>query len=160
MEEVISISVICPACQGLNGAGSFFCYSCGNYLAGDQEPAASGTLVEDVIEAAPQATPARMLLPGGEEILLTGNPQFIQRNNFEGRLPQEALMSISRQHLLITYENGVYYVQDHGRDGTGSTNHTRVNDIDIHHRGRQPLSDGDRIELARQPAATLIFRLK
>jgi pSer/pThr/pTyr-binding forkhead associated (FHA) protein len=68
-------------------------------------------------------------------------------------------MSISRQHLLVTRENGAYFIQDHGRDGTGSTNHTRVNNIDIHHKGRQALKDGDRIELARQQGATLIFRL-
>jgi len=159
MEEVISISIICPACHGLNGAGSFFCYSCGNYLIGEQEPAVNSTTVEETIEAVPQVTAAKMILPGGEEIVLTSNPQFIQRSNFEGRLPEDALMSISRQHLLVTYDNGNYYVQDHGRDGTGSTNHTRVNNMDIHHKGRHPLSDSDRIELARQPGATLIFKL-
>jgi hypothetical protein len=159
MEEVISVSVICPACHGLNGAGSFFCYSCGNYLAGEQEPVVNGAIVEEIIVAAPAGTAARMLLPGGEEIVLTGTPQFVQRSNFDGILPQDALMSISRQHLLVTCENGAHYVQDHGRDGTGSTNHTRVNNIDIHHKGRHPLRDGDRIELARQPGATLIYRL-
>jgi pSer/pThr/pTyr-binding forkhead associated (FHA) protein len=159
MEEVISISVICPACHGLNGAGSFFCYGCGNYLAVEQEPAVNGTAVEKIIESVPQETVAKMILPGGEEIVLTGNPQFIQRSNFDGILPQDALMSVSRQHVQVTYEGGAYYVQDHGRDGTGSTNHTRVNNVDIHHKGRHPLRDGDRIELARQPGATLIFKL-
>jgi len=159
MEEVISISVICPACHGLNGAGSFFCYSCGNYLDGEQEPEDKGTIVEEIIEAATGGAAAKMILPGSEEIVLSGNPQFIQRSDFEGKLPQDALMSISRQHLLLTCEGGTYYVQDHGRDGTGSTNHTRVNNIDIHHKGRHPLRDGDRVELARQPGSTLIFRL-
>jgi len=159
MEEVISVSVICPACQGLNGAGSFFCYTCGNYLAEEQETATNSDLVEVKVETAPPAHSARMVLPGGDEIVLMGNPQFIQRSDFEGKLAQDALMSISRQHMLVTSENGTYYVQDHGRDGTGSTNHTRVNNIDIHHKGRHALSDGDRIELARQPGATLIFKL-
>jgi len=159
MEEVISVSVICPACHGLNGAGSFFCYSCGNYFDGEQEPVINGMIVEATGENVQQAPPAKMMLPGGDEIVLTCNPQFIQRSNFEGKLSQDALMSISRQHLLVTCENGTYYVQDHGRDGTGSTNHTRVNNIDIHHKGRRSVSDGDRIELARQPGATLIFRL-
>jgi len=158
MEEVISVSVICPACQGLNGAGSFFCYSCGQYLEGEQECVSNGTIVEEAIQTAPPVTAAKMIMPGGEEITLTDNPQFIQRSNFEGKLPQDALMSVSRQHLLVTYDNGTYYIQDHGRDGTGSTNHTRVNNIDIHHKGRHALKDGDRIELARQPGATLIFR--
>ena len=159
MEEVISVSVICPACHGLNGAGSFFCYGCGNYLAAEQEPVVNGTVVEEIIEAVPQGAAAKMILPEGEEIVLTGNPQFIQRSNFDGILPQDALMSVSRQHALVTCEDGAYYVQDHGRDGTGSTNHTRVNNVDIHHKGRHPLRDGDRIELARQPGATLTFRL-
>jgi hypothetical protein len=159
MEEVISVSVICPACHGLNGAGSFFCYSCGNYLAGEQEPVVNGAMVKEIIEVVPVETIAKMILPGGEEIVLSGNPQFVQRSNFDSILPQDALMSISRQHLLVTCESGTYYVQDHGRDGTGSTNHTRVNNVDIHHKGRHPLRDGDRIELARQPGATLIFRL-
>ncbi|MCX5992976.1 MAG: FHA domain-containing protein [Chloroflexi bacterium] len=157
MEEVISVSVICPACHGLNGAGSFFCYGCGNYIAAEQEPAVNSTAVEEIIEAVPQGGAAKMILPGGGEIVLTGNPQFIQRSNFDGILPQDALMSVSRQHVLVTSENGTYYVQDHGRDGTGSTNHTRVNNVDIHHKGRHPLRDGDSIELARQPGATLIF---
>jgi len=159
MEEVIEVRVICPACHGLNGAGSFFCYSCGNYLEGERESALNGTIVEEVIVAAPEGAAARMVLAGGEEIVLAGNPQFIQRSDFEGKLPQDALMSISRQHLLVTYEGGTFYVQDHGRDGTGSTNHTRVNNTDIHHKGRHPLRDGDHVELARQPGATLIFRL-
>jgi pSer/pThr/pTyr-binding forkhead associated (FHA) protein len=159
MEEVISISVICPACHGLNGAGSFFCYGCGNYLAAEQEPAVKDTAVEQVVVVASQLDGAKMVLPGGGEIVLTGKPQFIQRSNFDGILAQDALMSVSRQHVLVTSENGTYYVQDHGRDGTGSTNHTRVNNMDIHHKGRHPLRDGDRIELARQPGATLIFRL-
>ena len=159
MEEVISVSVICPACQGLNGAGSFFCYSCGHYLADEKECTSNDTVMEEAAEAAAQGAAARMIMPGGEEIILADNSQFIQRSNFEGKLSQDALMSISRQHLLVTRENGTYFVQDHGRDGTGSTNHTRVNNIDIHHKGRQALKDGDCIELARQPEATLIFRL-
>ncbi|MDD5398498.1 MAG: FHA domain-containing protein [Dehalococcoidia bacterium] len=159
MEEIIDVSVICPACQGLNGVGSFFCYSCGEYLAGEQECTGNSAVMEEAAEAAAQGAVARMIMPGGEEIILTDNPQFIQRSNFEGKLPQDALMSVSRQHLLVTRDNGTYFVQDHGRDGTGSTNHTRVNNIDIHHKGRQALRDGDSIELARQPGATLIFRL-
>jgi pSer/pThr/pTyr-binding forkhead associated (FHA) protein len=160
MEEVISVSVICPACHGLNGAGSFFCYGCGNYLAAEQEPEVNGAVVEEIFKSVPPGVGAKMILPGGGEIVLTGNPQFIQRSNFDGILPQDALMSVSRQHVLVTSENGTYYVQDHGRDGTGSTNHTRVNNVDIHHKGRHPLRDGDRIELARQPGATLIFKLR
>ncbi len=158
MEEIISVSLICPACQGLNGAGSFFCYSCGQYLAEGQECTSSTAAVEEVAEAVAKGSAARLIMPGGQEIPLIDNQQFIQRSNFEGKLPQDALMSISRQHLLVSRENGSYFAQDHGRDGTGSTNHTRVNNIDIHHKGKHALRDGDSIELARQPGATLIFK--
>ena len=105
------------------------------------------------------ASKARVIIPGRPEVFLTGAPTFIERGSFDPTLPQDILMSISRQHILITWENGIYYVQDFGRDGTGSTNHTKLNDADIHHKGRQHLKDGDRIELARQPELTLTFKM-
>ena len=98
-------------------------------------------------------------MPGGSEILLMGAPTFFERSDFNGKVPQDVLMSISRQHMLITYDSGAYYLQDYGRDGTGSTNHTKLNRIDIHHKGRQALKDGDQIELSRQPSATITFKL-
>jgi hypothetical protein len=150
---------ICSACQCPNIEGSFFCYNCGNYFAdtagkpsgnGAKNPAASETSV---------AVKGRIVIPGKPDIILTGSPTFIERGSFDQTLPQDVLMSISRQHILITHENGVYYVQDFGRDGTGSTNHTRLNGADINHKGRQPLKDGDRIELAHQSELALTFRL-
>ena len=111
----------------------------------------------------PSETPApgkaRIIIPGKPDIMLSGAPTFVERGSFDQTLPQDILMSISRQHVLITYDDGVYYIQDFGRDGTGSTNHTRLNGADIHHKGRQPLKDGDRIELAHQSELTLTFRL-
>lgn len=151
----------CPQCGNLNNAASFFCYNCGSYFAGGDEvatPDGNGTAEPGTLPSTP-APRARLLMPGGSEILLMGAPTFIERSDFNGKVPQDVLMSISRQHMLITCDGGTYYLQDYGRDGTGSTNHTRLNRTDIHHKGRQALRDGDQIELSRQPDATLTFKL-
>jgi len=97
-------------------------------------------------------------MPGGDEITLTAEPVFIERSDFDGTLPPELLMKVSRQHVLITFNNGKYYIKDYGRDGTGSTNHTRLNGIDIHGKRKKALMDGDQIELAGQKELTLIFK--
>ncbi len=157
----IDSGINCPKCQSLNNAASFFCYNCGEYFAaGDEDRGVNGAAKTEQGAVPPPPVPkAKVIMPGGSEILLMGAPTFIERSDFNGKLPQDMLMSISRQHLLITYENGTYYAQDYGRDGTGSTNHAKLNKADIHHKGRQALKDGDQIELSRQPDATLTFRL-
>ena len=98
-------------------------------------------------------------MPGGSEIILTGEPVFIERSDFDGAVSQELLMKVSRQHVLITYDRGKYYVKDYGRDGKGSTNHTRLNGTDIYSKTRKALKDGDKIELAGLSELTLTFRL-
>jgi len=100
-----------------------------------------------------------VIMPGGAEIILTGIPTFIERNDFDSSLPHELLMSISRQHILITYGRGKYYLKDYGSEGKGSTNHTKLNGIDIYNKSKKALKDGDKIELAGQPELTLTFRL-
>jgi len=152
--------ISCPRCLYLNDPGSFFCYKCGKYFVEfEGSPAlvaADSKKVETVAVAPPSA---RVVMPGGPPISLSGAPTFIERSDFDGTMPNDLLMSISRQHLLITYENGVYYVQDYGRDGKGSTNHTRLNGVDIFKKGKQLLKDGDKIELASQPELLLTFQL-
>ncbi|MDD5312634.1 MAG: FHA domain-containing protein [Dehalococcoidia bacterium] len=151
---------ICPRCRALSDADSFFCYACGKYFAEAEEiKPAEGAKKQRPDKTAQAAPRARITMPGGSEIVLSGAPTFIERSDFDGALPQDVLMSISRQHLLITCDSRTYYVQDYGRDGTGSTNHTRLNSVDIYHKGRQPLKDGDQIELSSQPELTLTFRL-
>jgi pSer/pThr/pTyr-binding forkhead associated (FHA) protein len=99
------------------------------------------------------------MMPGGAEITLTGEPVFIERSDFNGTLSPDLLMRVSRQHTLITFDRGKYYLKDYGRDGTGSTNHTKLNGIDIYSQRKKALKDGDKIELAGQPELTLTFRL-
>ncbi len=160
MDEAVKDSIRCSRCGNLNTAGRFFCYTCGNYF--DASETVEGANSSEKAEQAGTqiaALQAKILMPGGAEILLTGSPTFIERGNFDGTLPRDILMSISRQHLLITCDNGAYYIQDYGHEGKGSTNHTKLNNVDIHNKGRQPLKDGDRIELSVQSELTLTFKL-
>lgn len=57
---------------------------------------------------------------------------------------------ISRKHARISFENGVYTVED-----SNSTNGTFLNDNDIKGKGKQPLKDGDEIRFG---ATTFKFR--
>jgi hypothetical protein len=151
--------ITCPRCLYLNDPGSFFCYKCGKYFVESEggKAAEANNTKDGAASAAPPA--AKVIMPGGAPISLSGAPTFIERSDFDGTMPNDLLMSISRQHLLITYEKGVYYVQDYGREGKGSTNHTRLNGTDIYKKGRQPLKDGDKIELAGQPELLLTFQV-
>jgi hypothetical protein len=90
-----------------------------------------------------EAAPAKLIMPGGNEILLAGNARAFGRHDFEEFMPAEAVSYISRQHVNIWYENGQYFTEDRS-----STNGTRVNGMDIKGTGRRALADGDIIELA------------
>ena len=152
--------ITCPRCQAVNNAGSFFCYSCGKYFVEIEEGKAGEVPnKQEPGKRLPPAPKAQVIMPGGKEIMLNGAPAFIERSDFDSTLPHDILMSISRQHLLITCENGTYYLQDYGKDGKGSTNHTKLNNTDIFNKGRQPLKGGDIIELASQAELTLTFKL-
>jgi hypothetical protein len=153
-------TIICPRCQHTNKFGSFFCYTCGKYFVGSEEAKTGGWLNKRGRRALlSPALKAKIIMPGGAEIILTGTPIFIERNDFDSTLPHELLMSISRQHILITYDKGKYYLKDYGHEGKGSTNHTRLNGIDIYNKRKKALKDGDKIELAGQPELTMKFKL-
>jgi hypothetical protein len=154
------LKIICPRCQNTNNAGSFFCYTCGKYFADiDQAKTGCGPNKRGRGALMRSAPKARVIMPGGAEIILTGAPVFIERSDFDSTLPHEILMSVSRQHILITYSRGKYYLTDYGHEGKGSTNHTRLNGIDIYKKRKKALKDGDKIELAGQPELTLTFSL-
>ena len=146
--------ITCPRCQSINNAGSFFCYTCGKYFADIAE-----TKKRQGKTAARTAPKAKVIMPDRSEIVLTGAPVFIERSDFDKTLPSDILMRISRQHILLTYDRGKYYLKDYGRDGKGSTNHTKLNGVDIYGKRKKALKDGDRIELADQPELTMTFRL-
>ncbi len=151
---------ICPRCQSENNFGTFFCYACGKYFA-DVERVGLGHGNSKRGRGLPAncVPKAKLVMPGGTEMVLTGQPVFIERSDFDNTLPGDMVMNISRQHILITYSKGKYYVRDYGPEGRGSTNGTRLNGIDIHNKKGKALKDGDKIELAGQPELTLTFKL-
>ena len=152
--------IICPRCRHTNNAASFFCYTCGKYFADIEETKTGKRSAKHKRGVSRSSAPkAKVTMPGGAEITLTGEPVFIERSDFNGMLSQDLLMRVSRQHILITYDRGKYYLEDYGRDGKGSTNHTKLNGIDIYNKKKKALKDGDKIELAGQPELTLTFRL-
>ena len=152
--------IICPRCRNANNAASFFCYTCGKYFADVEETKTGKRSVRQKRGALRSSAPkARVMMPGGAEITLTGAPVFIERSDFDSTLPHDILMAISRQHVLITYDRGKYYLEDYGRDGNGSTNHTKLNDVDMYHKRRKAIKDGDKIELAGQPELTTTVSL-
>jgi hypothetical protein len=158
-QDVPEQKIICPRCQDINNAGSFFCYTCGKYFADTEEAKTGQWSTKRKRGASLSPVPkAKVIMPAGAEITLTGAPVFIERSDFSSTLPQDVLMRISRQHILITYSRGKYYLKDYGRDGKGSTNHTKLNGIDIYNKRKKALKDGDKIELAGQPELTMIFR--
>ena len=152
--------IICPRCQSTNNTGTFFCYACGKYFT-DIEKVKTGRGRNKrgrgaLLRPAPKA---KVIMPDGAEITLTGAPVFIERSDFDRTLPHDILMTISRQHILITYSRCKYYLQDYGHEGKGSTNHTRLNGVDIYSKKKKALKDGDKIELAGQQELTMTFRL-
>jgi hypothetical protein len=153
------ITIVCPRCKHENDVGCFFCYACGKYFV-DSEEIKTGWSPAKPGRAAQPSTVARakVVMPGGNEIMLAGMPVFIERSDFDSTLPHDLLMCISRQHVLITCNKGKYYVMDYGREGKGSTNHTRVNGIDIYNKRKKALKDGDCIELAGQSELTMTFK--
>jgi len=152
--------IICPRCLSKNYNGSFFCYSCGKYFA-EMENAAARTTSGNGRKksAARRVRIAKIIMPNGNEITLSGDPVYIERSDFDGSFSREILMRVSRQHVLFSYCRGRHYVKDFGHDGKGSTNHTRLNGVDIFAKKRKSLKDGDTIELAGQPELTIKFKL-
>ena len=151
--------IICPRCRHSNNAASFFCYACGKYFAETEQTKINFSASTKKVTKQSSSPKARIIMPGGAIITLSGEPTFIERSDFDGAASAELLMKVSRQHILITFDRGKYFIQDYGRDGKGSTNHTRLNGIDIHGKTRKVLKNNDKIELAGQPELTMIFKL-
>ena len=119
--------------------------------AGHATPAESTSPADTLPATTPviEATPAKLVMPDGSEILLAGNAKSFGRHDFEKFLPHDNVSYISRQHINIWYENGQYYSEDRS-----STNGTRINGTDIKGTGRHALADGDLIELAGKLSIT------
>jgi hypothetical protein len=117
----------------------------------NQSEETTPTDTSPVTTPAIDATPAKLAMPDGNEILLAGNARSFGRHDFEKSMPPEHATYISRQHINLWYEDGNYYVEDRS-----STNGTKINGIDIKGTGRHQLADGDAIELAGK--LSIIFK--
>jgi hypothetical protein len=133
--------VKCPRrdCSRINPAGNAFCYYCGavlgEWLKIGTEP---GTL-----SPVPPPVRARLKLPDNREISLDKLAKWLGWDDLNGLVPEDSLNYISRQHLIIWFENGQYYVEDQN-----STNGTRLNGTEIKGKGKYKLNNGDLIEVA------------
>ena len=140
---IIALLVRKPAVANAGSTGT----STG-YLAPSTVPAATlpaiGTFVTTPVEA---GLPAKFALPGGTTIPVTGRP--LGRRDFQALTPPEKVAFISRQHILVTYENSQYQIED-----LGSTNGTKLNGSEIRGDGRHVLENGDMIELAGKVSIT------
>lgn len=95
--------------------------------------------------------PAKFVASNGSELSLTGDGAPLGRRDFQHMVSPDKADLISRQHVTVSYENGQYYIEDHG-----STNGTRLNGSSIKGTGRQAIKDGDTIDLAG--ALSFVFR--
>jgi hypothetical protein len=94
---------------------------------------------------------AKLETSGGELFNLGGKLGALGRKDFQSLLKPDRAELISRQHILLDYEDGRYYIED-----KQSTNGTRLNGSAIKGTGRHLLKEGDTIELGN--ALTFTFR--
>jgi pSer/pThr/pTyr-binding forkhead associated (FHA) protein len=88
---------------------------------------------------------ASLTLPNGSEIPLSTTDRWIGRDELRQALTSGGLQFVSREHILISYANGRFYVED-----PRSSNGTRLNGNEIKGKGKFELKDGDVIELASE----------
>jgi pSer/pThr/pTyr-binding forkhead associated (FHA) protein len=85
--------------------------------------------------------PAKFVAPGGTTMPVTGKP--MGRRDFQALISADKAGLISRQHILVTYENSQYSIEDFN-----STNGTKLNGSEIRGTGKHTITGGDTVELA------------
>lgn len=141
--------VRCPqlGCGRINPTVNAFCYYCGALL---RQPAKVTT--QPAISPPTSPTRPRLRLNDNSEIYLTEETKWLGRDDLSGIVPERDLRYTSRQHLIIGFENGKYYIEDQN-----STNGTRLNGVQIRGKGKYRLHHGDQIQLA--DAVTFTFEV-
>ena len=92
--DIRECTIICPRCQSTNNAAGFFCYTCGKYFADVEEAKAGWGSAKKKRGAVSNTAPkAKVIMPAGTEITLTGAPVFIERSDFDSTMPYDLLMS-------------------------------------------------------------------
>ncbi|MGB8706569.1 MAG: FHA domain-containing protein [Dehalococcoidia bacterium] len=97
------------------------------------------------------ATFSKLLMPDNTEVPLSGGIRFMGRTDFERIVPPDRASYISRDHFVIGFASGSYYIED-----AGSGNGTKLNGRKIEGIGSQWLRDGDQIDVAG--VVTLVFK--
>jgi hypothetical protein len=114
------------------------------HLASTATAAATATLpatMTPVTARVESGLSARLISTSGTTMPVTGKP--LGRRDFQSMVPPGKGDSISRQHILVTYENGQYQIED-----LNSTNGTRLNGFDIGGSVKHTIENGDNVELA------------
>lgn len=114
-------------------------------------PTAVSNETGSVTTPATSSPGARLVTGSGGQIELGSSPATLGRRDFQSIVNLDKADLISRQHLLLNFDSGHYYIEDRQ-----STNGTRLNGIAIKGTGRHMLNDGDTIELGN--ALTLTFK--
>lgn len=113
-----------------------------NHVAAVTAPASSLPATASAVTSPVEpGLPAKFVSDKGTTMPITGKP--LGRKDFRILLTPDKADLISRQHLLITYENSQYYIED-----MNSTNGTKLNGKDIRGSGKHVIGNGDAIELA------------
>jgi hypothetical protein len=98
---------------------------------------------EELSAALPSAARAKIALPNGIDIHLSGKGRVIGRGDLARALSLDDLGLISRRHFEVKLDDEQWYVED-----LGSINGTHLNGKDISGQGPVSLDDGDIIEPA------------
>lgn len=94
---------------------------------------------------------AKLELPDGRVIPITGVRQTFGRKDFATYVTPEIANTISRNHFTIYFRSGEFYIED-----AGSTNGTILNNKEIRGLGPQVIKNGDVIS----PAGMLPLRFR
>jgi pSer/pThr/pTyr-binding forkhead associated (FHA) protein len=151
-----------PDCNAENDEKEEFCINCGLKKGSGkpiQKEPETGTLGPTPVTPQPNNTPPAIEVPEAQlqlvkSSVVVANEFSVTKGKTLGRTMENDIVLpdsyVSRKHARISYEGGVYVLED-----LGSTNGTILNGNDIKGMGKQALKDGDQIQLG-----TTLFKFK
>lgn len=143
----------CPSCKAMNPQDSQFCDSCGASLSAAGPAPAPPVPVPPVPPVAPTPTvKAAFTMPDNSEMVLTGSDTIGRTRLAKFITEADKATEISRKHLIITTEGMKFFIED-----GGSTNGTKLNNVEIKDSGKQELKNGDIILVA--DLVELVFKI-
>lgn len=136
-----SLLVECSHCGKMHPVHIHYCP-----YTGDQFVAAAARLSK---KGTPRSRRVKLVFSGNDEIWITKAMTVLGRRDFFRVAPADNLPYISRQHFVISFDGGEYYIED-----KGSKNGTWLNGEYITGQGKQRLKDGDIIDIGNVVTAT------